>query len=206
MLRKLRSYVYLGIILVFFAAGWSFFIQQQDKQNVPVTFEQGDLIRLHVIANSDKPEDQQLKLKVRDAIIAYLAPYLEHATNSAAARDIVLAHQSQLTDIAKQVLVINGVNYPVSLQLGIFDFPIKSYGNLILPAGKYQAVRILLGEAQGKNWWCVLFPPLCFIDITNAAAVPVVNVADKQDEGKTPAQTVEFKWKIVEFWNETMQK
>jgi len=86
------------------------------------------------------------------------------------------------------------------LQEGMFDFPIKAYGDLVLPAGKYEAVRILLGEAQGKNWWCVLFPPLCFIDAANATAIPGVAAKNDNDK-KDDVAKVELRWKFVEWLN-----
>ena len=183
-------------ILVFVVLGWGFLIYQ-GKQNLPVSCGKEDLIRLHVIANSDSVIDQQLKLRVRDEIIVYLAPYLEHAVDKANAKMIVLEHQNKLISIAEEILARDGVSYPVDMEVGIFDFPIKAYGSLVLPAGKYEAVRILLGKAEGKNWWCVLFPPLCFIDITNAAAIPAKGLVDskEQQDGK-----IEFRLKIAELW------
>lgn len=188
-------------IFIFIAVGWGFLIYQ-GKQNLPVSCGKEDVIRLHVLANSDSTSDQQLKLKVRDAIITYLAPYLEQVSEKDVARSIVLAHQNQLLDVAKQVLIMNGANDQVTLETGIYDFPIKSYGNLVLPAGKYEAVRVLIGRAEGKNWWCVLFPPLCFVDITNATAIPTQGLADSNQD-----QTVqiEFRSKIAELWREHIQ-
>lgn len=187
------------IISIFVLLGWAFLFEQI-KQNAPVSFEQEGLIRFHVLANSDKPEDQQLKLKVRDAVIAYLAPQLEHLTDPEDARQVVVANESKLIDIAQHVIVENGANYPVSIEFGIFDFPVKSYGNFVLPAGKYEAVRILIGNAEGKNWWCVLFPPLCFIDITNAAAVPTDN-ANIISKNENANENIEIKWKVAEVWD-----
>lgn len=185
-------------IIIFIAVGW-FFLIFQGKESLPVARGRDDLIRLHVLANSDSPADQQLKLQVRDGIIAYLAPYLEHVTSKAEAEQIVGDHKDQLTQVAKEILVMNGADYAVDLQLGMFDFPIKAYGNLVLPAGKYEAVRILIGNAQGKNWWCVLFPPLCFVDITNATAIPQKNPTDNTEQQEV---TVEFKSKFAELWTE----
>lgn len=191
--------VTVTILIVFVLLGWAFLLEQI-KQNAPVSFEQEGLIRFHVLANSDKPEDQQLKLKVRDAVIAYLAPQLEHLTDPEDARQVVVENEGKLIDIAQHVIVENGANYPVSIEFGIFDFPVKSYGNFVLPAGKYEAVRILIGNAEGKNWWCVLFPPLCFIDITNAAAVPTDN-ANVITKSENANENIEIKWKVAEVWD-----
>ncbi|MBC8015326.1 MAG: stage II sporulation protein R [Sporomusaceae bacterium] len=198
--RKLLYVWGLLGLFIFVAVGWGFLLSQ-DKQNLSVSWGKEDLIRLHVLANSDSPSDQQLKLKVRDAIIAYLAPYLEHTATKADAKQLVLEHKDQLTDVAAQTLTMNGADYPVNIQIGLFDFPIKSYGSLVLPAGKYEAVRVLVGNAEGKNWWCVLFPPLCFVDITNASAIPAKKSADNAEQ---QAVTVEFRSKLAELWRENI--
>lgn len=200
--RDMRKKIVWGCsvlaIILFIATGW-FFLLYQSKENLPVSCGKEDLIRLHVLANSDSAADQALKLKVRDAIITYLAPYLEHTTQKIDAEKIVFEHKDQLTQVAEEIIAMNGANYPVDLQLGMFDFPIKSYGNLVLPAGKYEAVRILIGKAEGKNWWCVLFPPLCFVDITNATAISPKVLRDNSENQEV---TVEFKSKFAELWRE----
>lgn len=187
----------LGIVfaIAFAISGWLLLVYSKDNIT-PVGSSEKQLIRLHVLANSDSEQDQAVKLKVRDAVVEYMAPYLSDVTDASAARGIVLSHKDTLLNIAKQVLAANGANYPVQLEIGYFDFPIKSYGNLTLPAGKYEAVRILLGNAEGKNWWCVLFPPLCFIDVTNAAAVPV---GSSDNKGTSQTADIEFRWKIAEL-------
>jgi len=186
-----------GLIL-FITAGW-FFLLSQNLEKLPVACGKENLIRLHVLANSDSTADQELKLKVRDAVIAYLAPYLEGVIEKTAAEQIVVEHKQKLITLATEVISANGATYPVDLQVGMFDFPIKSYGNLVLPAGKYEAVRILIGQAEGKNWWCVLFPPLCFIDITNATAIPGKVLTDNKEQQN---EHIEFKSKIAELWRD----
>jgi len=186
-----------GCILLI-AIGWLFLIFL-DQENLPVSSGNENLIRLHVLANSDSVADQQLKLKVRDAIIEYLAPYLEHATTKSAAKQIVFEQKEKLIAIGEQVVAMSGADYPVDIQIGIFDFPIKSYGSLVLPAGKYEAVRVLVGAAEGSNWWCVLFPPLCFVDITNVVAIPENGPGENQDHQD---MKVEFKSKIAELWRQ----
>lgn len=198
MRKKLLWECSIVAIIIFITSGW-FFLIYQGKENLPVSCGKEDLIRLHVLANSDSIADQQLKLKVRDGIIAYLAPYLEQTTTKTAAEEIMFAHKDKLIQVAEQIILSNGADYPVDLQIGMFDFPIKSYGNLVLPAGKYEAVRVLIGKAQGKNWWCVLFPPLCFVDITNATAIPPQGLSNSTE---SPEATIEFKSKFAELWRE----
>lgn len=195
-----KNLLRLSIVLLmgcFIIAGWGMLIWQA-RQSAAVSIPNGDLIRLHVLANSDKPEDQQLKLKVRDAVIAYLAPYLGKAESTEEARSVIHSRKAEIIATAQAVVRENGAAYSVDLQEGMFEFPVKAYGDLVLPAGKYEAVRILLGDAQGKNWWCVLFPPLCFIDAANATAVPGVKM---ENDRKADAGKVELRWKFVEWLN-----
>ncbi|MCE5287003.1 MAG: stage II sporulation protein R [Pelosinus sp.] len=190
MRRKFICIVSMITIFAVVSLGWGLFFRSTASS--AVTAGPDGLIRLHVLANSDSKEDQALKLKVRDAIIAYLEPLLSNAEDAAAARRIVGEQRENLILAARQVILANGADYKVRIQLGTFDFPIKTYGELVLPAGKYEAVRVLIGQGEGSNWWCVLFPPLCFIDITNAAATQ--NNQDKERE-------VEFRSKLAELLN-----
>jgi len=124
------------------------------------------LIRFHVIANSDTQEDQNLKLKVRDEVIEHLYPYLEKSSSLEESRNIIIAKEDEVNKIALKVIKDNGYSYSVKVDLSKENFPEKSYGNIILPQGEYEAFRVIIGKGQGKNWWCVMFPPLCFIDVT----------------------------------------
>lgn len=157
------------------------------------------LIRIHVLGNSNSEADQTLKLKVKDAVVAYLAPQLERSQSLDESRAIIQANMSQIIHIANETLAEHHSTDTVTLQYGHFDFPIKYYGSFSLPAGNYEALRILIGEAQGRNWWCVLFPPLCFTDSS---------VQDNTDaSGKyttdTPEQKIVIKWRgkeLIEKW------
>ncbi len=123
------------------------------------------IIRLHVIANSDSQEDQELKLKVRDAIICSLNERLEAFENVEESRDFIRGHMDEIMDTVKDTLLKSGSVYPISARLEQTWIPEKTYGNLTLPAGEYEALNVVIGEGEGQNWWCVLFPPLCLIDI-----------------------------------------
>ena len=125
------------------------------------------VFRLHVIANSDSEEDQQLKLKVRDALLSYMNTLSSNCNTKEEAIQIATQHQNEFQTIAENVIVENGYNYPVQIKINNFYFPTKSYGDISLPAGYYDALRVEIGNAKGKNWWCVMFPSLCFIDISS---------------------------------------
>lgn len=139
---------------------------------VPETPAAGaSLIRLHVLANSDSAADQELKRKVRDEIIEAIAPEFLPSGDIDSARLTALNNLDRIELIASRVIKAEGMNYPVTAELGTFPFPTKHYGAFILPAGEYEAVRVVIGSGGGTNWWCVLFPPLCFVDMTRYAAI-----------------------------------
>jgi stage II sporulation protein R len=124
------------------------------------------IIRFHVIANSDKAEDQALKLKVRDKVLEYIAPKLKTSKSIEESRQILMQNDSYIQKIADKVIKDNGYSYKSVTMLSKENFPVKTYGNITLPQGEYEAYRIIIGNGAGQNWWCVMFPPLCFIDIT----------------------------------------
>lgn len=126
------------------------------------------LIRFHVIANSDTDEDQNLKIKVKNEVINYLYPYLNDSKSLNESREIIKEKMPEVKKLAEKVIKDNNYNYSVKLQLSRENFPDKSYGNIVLPQGNYEAFRIIIGSGQGKNWWCVMFPPLCFVDESKA--------------------------------------
>jgi stage II sporulation protein R len=197
MTKKNIRILILLVFIVFVLSGWGLLLFTDQRSAVAQTSGEG-LIRLHVLANSDSAADQQLKLKVRDAVVAYLTPQLSETATTAEARQVVMTHQQEILKVVCEVLRQNGVTYSAVMETGWFDFPLRSYGTLVLPAGKYEAVRILLGEAQGQNWWCVLFPPLCFVDVTGVAAVPA-SQGGKAGEQSRPEKP-EIKWKLAELW------
>jgi stage II sporulation protein R len=124
------------------------------------------LIRFHVIANSDLDSDQKVKLKVRDAILKKFGPILEKSGSRDESLAIISDNVEEIEKVANEILKSEGKDYMAKAVLGNSTFPIKQYGSITLPAGEYTALRVVLGEGDGKNWWCVMFPPLCFIDVT----------------------------------------
>jgi stage II sporulation protein R len=182
------------LLFAFITGGWSFLLAGQGRGEETAPH---DLIRLHIIANSDSDADQHTKYRVRDAVTAYLAPRLDGAATVDDARRIVAARREDILSVARQTVAADGAAYPVALETGWFHFPLRSYGPLVLPPGRYETVRILLGAAEGKNWWCVLFPPLCFIDGASAVAVPAVAGVDP----KNAPEKVEIRWKVKELFN-----
>ncbi len=150
------------------------------------------VIRFHVIANSDTDQDQNLKLKVRDAALQYLYPKLKTSKNIEESRKILKQNTPEIMVIARKLIKDNGYSYPVSVSLTRENFPMKSYGNITLPQGNYEAYRIIIGTGQGHNWWCVMFPPLCFVDITKG------EVSEKQTQKEMKKVLTEDEYKLVD--------
>lgn len=147
------------------------------------------IIRFHVIANSDSKSDQALKLKIRDKVIEYIQPKLKNSRNIEESRRIIRENDKQIIDIANKVIKDNGFNYSIKTTLSNENFPIKTYGNITLPQGKYEAYRIIIGDGKGQNWWCVMFPPLCFVDITKGE----VSYKETENEMKAVLSPEEYK-------------
>lgn len=119
------------------------------------------VVRLHVLANSDSEEDQALKLKVRDALLERTAPLLSPCTSREEACAALEAHMDELQQIAEEIIRAEGYDYPVTILLGEEEYPEKNYDSVCFPSGKYTSLRVCIGNAEGQNWWCCLFPPLC---------------------------------------------
>lgn len=123
-----------------------------------------NIIRFHVRAESDSSEDQELKMKVKENVIRYIKPFLEKSESLDQSREILEQHTEDIKEIAIKTLRDEGSDAPVNVYFEHSFFPVKEYGDMVFPAGQYEAFRIDIGEANGKNWWCVLYPPLCFVD------------------------------------------
>lgn len=128
---------------------------------------ENSVFRLHVIANSDTKEDQDLKYKVRDNLIEYMNSLCKDVKSKEEAIKISKLHEEDFLNIANNTIKENGYSYPVTIEFGNFSFPTKDYGDISLPAGYYDALRVKIGEAKGQNWWCVMFPPLCFVNVSS---------------------------------------
>lgn len=144
-----------------------FIVSAINYSHAIVTDISDSIFRLHVIANSDTIEDQNLKYKVRDSILEYMNTLTSTNNTKDEIIKIVTTHLEDFKKIAMQTIYENGFDYPVTVEIGNFEFPTKTYGDISFPPGFYDALRIKIGKAKGQNWWCVMFPPLCFIDISS---------------------------------------
>lgn len=150
------------------------------------------LIRFHVIANSDSVEDQTLKLKVRDKVLDYVSPLLKKSNSIEESRIILKKEDDNIKDLALKVIRENGFDYKIQTTLSRENFPVKSYGNITLPQGEYEAYRIIIGSGRGQNWWCVMFPPLCFVDITKS------ETSSKETESEMKKVLNEKEYKFID--------
>jgi stage II sporulation protein R len=176
-------------------------VNKNDYQNRVLNYDEvkDSLIRFHVIANSDNDDDQNLKIKVKNKVIEYLYPYLNDSKSLNESRQIIKDRMQEVKKLAEEVIKENNYKYPIQTELSRENFPEKSYGNITLPQGNYEAFRIIIGDGQGRNWWCVMFPPLCFVDESKAEieydkTEERINSEKKEDD-------IQIKFKIVEVFN-----
>lgn len=165
------------------------------------------VFRLHIIANSDSDEDQSLKLKVRDALLEYMNDICCNCSDKSEIINIANNHLLDFKNIAKDVILNNGYDYDVDVEIGNFEFPTKVYGDISFPSGYYDALRVKIGSHSGKNWWCVMFPPLCFVDVSSGI-VPEESKESLQEDLSPEDYSIiskndgitNFKFKIVELF------
>lgn len=165
------------------------------------------VVRLHVLANSDSEEDQALKLQVRDVVTERTAALMEEVSGRREAETVLRQHLPELKRLAVEAIAAAGYGYSVELELAETEFPTREYDGFSLPAGEYLALRVLIGEAAGKNWWCVVFPPLC---TAAASDVAVTALAAGFSENEVNLITEEegyvLKFKTIELWQQLREK
>ena len=211
-MKKILNFINFGFIKRFFVVLilFSLFVFLSALSYVNAVSEDiaDSVFRLHVIANSDSVEDQNLKYKVRDRILEYMNTLSEDCSSKEEVIILAQKHQADFQKIAEEVIKENGYSYTVSVKIGNFAFPTKEYGDISLPAGDYDALRIEIGEAKGQNWWCVMFPPLCFVDVTSGV-VPDESKEMMQDNlneeeynliSDTDDAGIKFKFSLIEFF------
>lgn len=180
----------MGLGIIKLVKNYEYILSSEVQEENQVTIEDisSKLIRFHVIANSDGELDQELKLKVRDEVLEYIQPVLKESTSIEESRQILNERNDEILDIAEKVIGDNGYDYKVESTLSKEYFPVKTYGNITLPQGEYEAYRIVIGSGEGQNWWCVMFPPICFVDITKGE----VAYEETEEEIKSVLSEKEF--------------
>ena len=199
-MRKRLRYMLLGVILGGFALVG---LHEYDFVQPSIASK---ILRFHVLANSDSAEDQAVKEKVRDAVGLYLQPLLAESDSLDETKQMIAEHMEEIESVSRRTLLEYGYDYPVVARITRTDFPEKTYGAYTFPEGEYEALQISIGEAQGQNWWCVLYPNMCFrgsvfevVEETAGEALREVlspwEYAEVFDSGK-----VEVRFKFLEFF------
>ena len=209
-MKKKLNFIFILTILVFiYIALLSFNYSKAISSNLS-----DSVFRLHIIANSDSSADQELKLKVRDKIIEYMNTLTSNSSDKKDVISIVNNHLDSFKEIALNTIKENGYNYDVNIEIGNFHFPTKSYGDISFPASNYDALKIEIGDAIGQNWWCVLFPPLCFVNSStgvvpddskntlkeniNSESYEIISEGNNSNDNTSD---IKIKFKIIEFFN-----
>ncbi|MGN0343222.1 MAG: stage II sporulation protein R [Roseburia sp.] len=172
--KKKRWMIHIGAVVLLIVLGMGI-CQARHEQNQQSIAQK--VLRFHVRANSDSQEDQALKLDVRDAVGELLAQYLAEADSRQQSEDIVKEHMAEIVETATEVIEAEGYEYGVEVYVADVEFPVKTYGAYTFPAGTYRALEIVIGSGTGHNWWCVMYPNMCFADGT-------YDVVDEESEKK----------------------
>ncbi len=206
--------IFIAVLLLLVLAAWLLTYTYAEDVNAGLS---QNLVRLHVVANSDSASDQALKLKVRDAIIEFMRDKLAESKSINETRTIINDNLKNIEEISNEIIKKNNSDYGVKATMGNYTFPTKTYGDIALPAGEYQALKVVIGDGEGANWWCVLFPPLCFIDATHGTIPESVKqdlktaLSDEEYRLITTADNsedipVKIRFKLVEFLEGTKVK
>ena len=196
--KKWELALLLGLCAAMLWGAWS--MQRQDALA-------RKMIRLHVIANSDSAEDQALKLEVRDRVLDFTTTVLQRSADMEDAQLRLREELTRIEDIARREIAAQGYDYPVTAQLASTEFPLKEYDGFSLPAGEYMALRLVIGEGEGRNWWCVVYPPLCTAAATDMPRTAIqagltdddINLITEEDTGYV------LKFRSVELWEQLRQ-
>jgi stage II sporulation protein R len=200
--KNYYSYVIFSFLLLF--STWQFHSTNSSliSMNIP-----NDAIRLRILAHSDRPQDQNLKLAIRDAVITKISTWVGKLTHIKKAREKIRLHISEIEQLVESYIQAYGFDYSYHVELARVAFPTKFYGNLMYPAGMYEALRISIGEGQGNNWWCVLFPPLCFVDAISGKKLNTSAVLDQiSNKNSTQYRVVQQDKESVSIKNEKIKE
>lgn len=211
--KKSNKYRYI-ILLCMCMAGFLYTILHSESNT---NVQQGiakEIIRFHVVANSDADVDQEVKLVVKDRVVHYMQGKLADAKTKKEAKHIMKKEIPQIKHIAQKTLRKEGYNYSCDVVYHQREFPVKVYGDLTFPAGKYEALDVVLGDARGRNWWCVMFPSLCFVDGTYSI-VPdnskeklqkVLTKEEYETISENETLKVQYAFKVTEWWNSAKEQ
>lgn len=194
-MKKLVFFIFIISLLLICLVGWNKQDQaaeagEEDYQIIP-----DEAIRLRILANSDNEADQQLKHVVRDRVNEKVTGWVAEITDIEEARRLIQEKLPEIEAIIHEVIEENGTENDFSVEYGSnISFPMKLYGNYLYPAGEYEAILITLGEGNGSNWWCVLFPPLCFLDFSFGTTVEAKDLEEEEEPEEVEVKFFLFEW------------
>ncbi len=197
---------WIGAVVILSLCGWLYMSGSDEKSQQMQQDIAKEVIRLHVVANSDSDADQQLKLEVKEEVVTYLREKMQRDATVTEAETTLRQHLEQVEAKASTYIQKKGYDYEVQAELGNCYFPIKEYGDMTFPAGEYKALKVKIGKSEGKNWWCVMYPTLCFVDSTYQI-VPEESkeklkenlTAEEYESLLTGGENVEYGFKIVDW-------
>ena len=202
-MKKISFIICLSILTICTIAGLRIRRQQALSQQHIAS----QIIRLHVIANSDETADQTLKKEVKDQVVTYLRSKMNQAASIQAARQVICQEMDALKEIAEKKIRQEGYDYPVTVSLGTTYFPVKEYGDMAFPAGDYEALRVQIGKSKGRNWWCVMYPNMCFegsvYEVVDGKSEKVLKDTLSETEYQSLMEEKNYKisWKWLDFWD-----
>ena len=197
------------MVIAIFATGiltWNIFLNLETKSTVSVLSHSA--IRFHILANSDSVSDQALKMRVKESVVNYIYEKTGDFKTVDEAKNFILNNDKTIKSIATKTIADNGYDYTVSSTFRFSDFPVKSYGDVIFPKGTYTSYTIKIGNGKGHNWWCVLYPPLCFVDVSTGVLPDNSKEKLRDSLSDTQYHTVtkyNFKFKYLKFFNNLCQ-
>ena len=197
------------MVIAIFATGiltWNIFLNLETKSTVSVLSPSA--IRFLLLANSDSVSDQALKMRVKESVVNYIYEKTGDFKTVDEAKNFILNNDKTIKSIATKAIADNGYDYTVSSTFGFSDFPVKTYGDVIFPKGTYTSYTIKIGNGKGHNWWCVLYPPLCFVDVSTGVLPDNSKKKLRDSLSDTQYHTVtkyNFKFKYLKFFNNLCQ-
>ena len=197
------------MVIAIFATGiltWNIFLNLETKSTVSVLSHSA--IRFHILANSDSVSDQALKMRVKESVVNYIYEKTGDFKTVDEAKNFILNNDKKIKSMATKAIADNGYDYTVSSTFGFSDFPVKTYGDVIFPKGTYTSYTIKIGNGKGHNWWCVLYPPLCFVDVSTGVLPDNSKEKLRDSLSDTQYHTVtkyNFKFKYLKFFNNLCQ-
>ena len=197
------------MVIAIFATGiltWNIFLNLETKSTVSVLSHSA--IRFHILANSDSVSDQARKMRVKESVVNYIYEKTGDFKTVDEAKNFILNNDKTIKSMATKAIADNGYDYTVSSTFGFSDFPVKTYGDVIFPKGTYTSYTIKIGNGKGHNWWCVLYPPLCFVDVSTGVLPDNSKEKLRDSLSDTQYHTVtkyNFKFKYLKFFNNLCQ-